>query len=68
MKKNITSTQIVDIAHRHDWSKIREAVYGQGGENDVFRNSAEATAMAMFINSRQDWCIEDIRSKLMKIK
>lgn len=64
----ITSTEICDVARRMGWEFVREAMYGTGGEKDAFRNSHEANAMALFINSRQDHVMKDFINKIKPVK
>jgi len=61
-----TTTEIILIyAREHGWEKTRKVVYGDGiVGKDVFRDSAEGTAMGLFVNSRM--FKDDIINKLTK--
>ncbi len=60
----LTSELVLKYAREKGWDSLRVAVYGTGGEKDVFRNSHEATAISNFINSRMAMVKDEIISKI----
>ncbi len=64
MTNKIKPSEILAYARENGWDKTRTLVYGQGGEDNMFRNSHESIAMEMFINSRQEDIAHIISEKL----
>lgn len=53
MNNKATSQIVLKYAREKGWNNLRKVVYGQGEQfSDIFRDSAEATAISNFINSR----------------
>ena len=51
---------IIEAIHKNGIEKVRELVYGKGLNN--FHNEVEG--MRKFIESRQDWCKDQILNSL----